>query len=171
MMESIPALDNRHLSMTVLATPDMVNFSGKVHGGSVLKLLDQVAYACASRYCGSYVVTLSVDQVFFRKPIFLGELITFMSAINFAGRSSMEVGIKVVAQNVQKRTERHVMSSFFTMVAIGEDEKSIEVPKLTLRTDNEKRRFQAATDRRKLREEFEKAHYATLLVSRDDEKI
>ena len=63
------------LTMTVLMTPDMANFSGNVHGGTVLKLLDQVAYACASRYAGRYVVTLSVDQVTFRQPIHVGELV------------------------------------------------------------------------------------------------
>ena len=75
------------LAMTVLMTPDMANFSGKVHGGSILKLLDQVAYACASRY----VVTLSVDQVVFRQPIQVGELVTFMASVNHTGTSSMEM--------------------------------------------------------------------------------
>lgn len=67
------------LEMTVLMTPEMVNFSGKVHGGAILKLLDQVAYACAARYSGHYVVTLSVDQVFFRHPVHVGELVTFLA--------------------------------------------------------------------------------------------
>ena len=66
------------LSMTVLMTPDMSNFAGSVHGGALLKLLDQVAYACASRYAASYVVTLSVDRVLFREPIRVGELVTFL---------------------------------------------------------------------------------------------
>src|SRR5699024_11519587 len=67
----------RELSMTVLMTPDMVNFSGNIHGGNILKLLDQVAYACASQYAGSYVVTLSVDKVVFKQPIYVQELVTF----------------------------------------------------------------------------------------------
>lgn len=72
--------NTRFLSMTVLMTPDMANFSGNVHGGAILKLLDQVAYACASRYSGQYVVTLSVDQVTFKQPIHVGELVTFLAA-------------------------------------------------------------------------------------------
>ena len=92
------ALPGQHeLTMTVLMTPDMANFSGKVHGGAILKKLGEVAYACASRYSGHYVVTLSVDQVRFKQPIHVGELVTFLASINHVGRSSMEVGIKVVA--------------------------------------------------------------------------
>jgi acyl-CoA hydrolase len=80
---------NHELSMTVLMTPDMANFSGNVHGGAILKYLDSVAYACASRYSGSYVVTLSVDRVVFRQPIHVGELVTFLAAVNYTGATSM----------------------------------------------------------------------------------
>ncbi len=72
-------LPSHQLTMTVLMTPDMANFAGNVHGGTILKFLDQVAYACASRYASSYVVTLSVDQVMFRQPIYVGELVSFFS--------------------------------------------------------------------------------------------
>lgn len=161
MSESNTHLHEKHVSMTVLTTPDMVNFSGKVHGGAVLRLLDQVAYACASRYCGHYVVTLSVDQVFFRQPIHLGELVTFLAAVNYTGRSSMEIGIKVIAENPRTRTRRHVMSSFFTMVAVDEHGKPTEVTPLVPENDAEKRRWDAAKDRRKLREDYEVAHRAT----------
>jgi acyl-CoA hydrolase len=106
------------LSMTVLMTPDTANFSGNVHGGTILKLLDQVAFACASRYAGRYAVTLSVDQVMFRRPIHVGELVTFLAAVNHTGSSSMEIGIKVIAENIQNRAVRHVNSCFFTMVAV-----------------------------------------------------
>ena len=78
-------LPSHQLSMTVLMTPDMANFAGNVHGGTILKLLDQVAYACASRYAGRYVVTLSVDQVMFRQPIHVGELVTFLACVNHTG--------------------------------------------------------------------------------------
>ena len=73
------------LSMTVLMTPDTANFSGNVHGGTILKLLDQVAYSCAARYAGCYVVTMSVDQVVFRQPIYVGELVSFLAAVNYTG--------------------------------------------------------------------------------------
>ena len=74
-----PNIAPTDLTMTLLMTPDMANFSGNVHGGTILKLLDQVAYACASRYTGGYVVTLSVDQVIFKEPIYVGELVTFFA--------------------------------------------------------------------------------------------
>ncbi|HSX71884.1 MAG TPA: acyl-CoA thioesterase, partial [Pseudomonas sp.] len=108
------------LSMTVLMTPDMANFSGNVHGGTLLKYLDEVAYACAARYAGCYVVTLSVDQVIFRQPVHVGELVTFLAAVNYTGRTSMEIGIKVVTENIRERSVRHTNSCFFTMVAVDE---------------------------------------------------
>jgi acyl-CoA hydrolase len=160
-LKTDPTFHEHRLSMTVLMTPDMVNFSGKVHGGAVLRLLDQVAYACASRYSGHYVVTLSVDQVYFRQPIFVGELVTFLAAVNYTGRTSMEVGMKVIAEDARNRTQRHVMSSFFTMVAVDKDGLPIPVTTLQPKSEEEKRRFSAAQDRKKLRQDFEAAHHAT----------
>lgn len=139
--------------MTVLMTPDMANFSGHVHGGSLLKLLDQVAYACAAKYCKSYVVTAALDQVFFRQQVHVGELVTFMAHVNHVGRSSMEVGIKVVAENLRTHEKRHTTSCYFTMVALDEHGKTLEVQRLTLETDEEKRHFAAAEIRKKLRQD------------------
>ena len=123
-------LPSHQLSMTVLMTPDTANFSGKVHGGNLLKLLDQAAYACASRYAGHYVVTLSVDQVVFRQPIHVGELVTLLASVNHTGTSSMEIGIKVIAENIRERVVRHVNSCFFTMVAVDEHGKPVPVTPL-----------------------------------------
>lgn len=144
------------LSMTVLMTPDMANFSGNVHGGTILKFLDQVAYACASRYAGRYVVTLSVDQVMFREPIHVGELVTFLAAVNHTGTSSMEVGIKVVAENIQTQEARHANSCFFTMVAVDDQRKPVPVSPIKPSTEVGVRRFEAAEVRKKLRQEFNK---------------
>ncbi len=148
---NVPA---HELTMTVLMTPDMANFSGKVHGGAILKLLDQVAYACASRYAARYVVTLSVDQVMFREPIHVGELVTFLASINHTGTSSMEVGIKVMAEDIRTQVARHANSCFFTMVAMGDDGKPTPVPPLPLATPDAQRRFSAATLRRQLRRQL-----------------
>ena len=146
---------SHQLSMTVLMTPDQANFSGNVHGGSILKLLDQVAYACASRYAGRYVVTLSVDQVMFRQPIHVGELVHFLASVNHTGTSSMEIGIKVVAENIRSQVVRHANSCFFTMVAVDEDGKPVAVPRLQPSTDDERRRWRNAMARRTLRTEME----------------
>ncbi len=148
-------LPSHQLSMTVLMTPDTANFSGKVHGGAILKLLDQVAYACASRYAGRYVVTLSVDQVMFRQPIQVGELVTFLGSINHTGTSSMEVGIKVIAEDIRTQAVRHVNSCFFTMIAVGDDGRPVPVPPLVPVTDDQKRRHAAAEARRAMRRELE----------------
>ncbi|MFV0663072.1 acyl-CoA thioesterase [Denitromonas sp.] len=147
-------LPAHQLTMTVLMTPEMANFSGKVHGGAVLRLLDQVAYACASRYAARYVVTLSVDQVMFREPIRVGELVTFLASVNFTGKSSMEVGIKVLAENIRTQEVRHANSCFFTMVAVDEDGKPVAVPPLRAFSPKEKRRFEAAEARKALRLEL-----------------
>ena len=139
------------LSMTVLMTPDMANFSGNVHGGAILKYLDSVAYACASRYSGSYVVTLSVDRVVFRQPIHVGELVTFLASVNYTGSTSMEIGIKVVTENIQKGLVRHTNSCYFTMVAVDENRNPVKVPPLQADTDIQKRRFEEAEKRREYR--------------------
>lgn len=147
-------LPAHQLTMTVLMTPDTANFSGNVHGGHLLKWLDQVAYACASRYAGRYVVTVSVDQVTFREPIFVGELVTFLASVNHTGTSSMEIGIKVLAQEIRSQRVRHVNSCFFTMVAVDDDRKPVTVPPLRPFSPDEKRRFEAAKLRKALRVEM-----------------
>jgi len=147
-------LPAHQLTMTVLMTPDTANFAGNVHGGHLLKWLDQVAYACASRYAARYVVTVSVDQVTFREPIFVGELVTFLASVNHTGTSSMEVGIKVLAQDIRSQRVRHVNSCFFTMVAVDDERKPVPVPPLRPFTPDEKRRHEAALLRKALRREF-----------------
>jgi acyl-CoA hydrolase len=151
-MMDLPA---HQLTMTVLMTPDTANFAGNVHGGHLLKCLDQVAYACASRYAARYVVTLSVDQVTFREPIFVGELVTFLASVNYTGTSSMEIGIKVLAQEIRSQNMRHVNSCFFTMVAVDEQRKPVPVPPLRPFSPDEKRRFEAAKLRKQLRIEMQ----------------
>lgn len=149
-------LPAHQLTMTVLMTPDMANFSGNVHGGTILKFLDQVAYACASRYAGRYVVTLSVDQVMFRQPIYVGELVTFQASVNYTGTSSMEIGIRVLAENIRTQELRHANSCFFTMVAVDDERKPVAVPPLRPFTLDERRRHASAEMRKQLRQEFAK---------------
>jgi acyl-CoA hydrolase len=142
------------LHMTILMTPDMANFSGKVHGGALLKLLDQVSFACAARYCKCYVVTVSLDQVSFKNPINVGELVSFRANVNYVGTSSMEIGVKVIAEDLHSKKKRHTNSCYFTMVAIGEDGKPIKAPPLELKTDFERKLYEAALMRKKMREEI-----------------
>lgn len=141
------------LSMTVLMTPDMANFAGNVHGGTLLKLLDQVAYACASRYAARYCVTVSLDNVVFREPVHVGELVTFLASVNHTGSSSMEIGVKVMAEEIRSRTHRHVVSCFFTMVALDDQHRPTAVPALAPETPDELRRHADAALRKQLRKE------------------
>lgn len=153
MTSSLSAEERKHLEMTVLMTPDLANFSGKVHGGALLNWLDRVAFSLASRYSGRYAVTLSVDQVVFKQPIHVGELVRFRASVNYTGRSSMEIGIRVEAENIREGTRRHTNSCYFTMVAVDEDGAAVPVPALEPVTAEEKLRWQAAEVRKALRRE------------------
>ena len=146
-MQNPPA---HELHMTTLSTPAMANFSGNLHGGELLKMLDQVAYACASRYSGNMCVTLSVDNVIFKEPIHVGELVNYYASVNLVGRTSMEIGIRVEAENIQTRTVRHTNSCYFTMVAM-QDGKPVAVPPLALQTEQQIQRHAAAQQRKKMR--------------------
>jgi acyl-CoA hydrolase len=152
--------------MTELVTPSMANFSGNMHGGELLKLLDKVAYTCAMRYSGSYAVTLSVDNVFFKEPIHIGEMVTCLATINYTGRSSMEIGIKVVAENIQQKTVRHTHSCFFTMVGMA-DGKSTPVPTLEIRNETQRRRWNKAVKRKEARSKLQQMMKA--IEAEDDE--
>jgi acyl-CoA hydrolase len=150
----------KRLTMSVLMTPGKANFSGNVHGGEMLKMLDEVAYACATRYCGNYVVTLSVDQVVFKEPVHIGELVTFLATVNFTGRTSLEVGVKVVAEDVRARSCRHTNSCYFTMVAIDDDGKPVPVEPVVLDDQEDRRRHEGAKRRREFRREIQQRNEA-----------
>jgi len=138
----------KSLVMTVLMTSDMANFSGNVHGGKILSLLDNVAYACAARYSRRYVVTLSVDQMFFKEPIHVGDLVTFKASINYTGSTSMEVGIRVEAEHIRTGISRHTNTCFFTMIAMDDQKNPTAVPALSIENDEERRRYREAEGRR-----------------------
>ena len=137
------------LEMTTLMTPDMMNFSGKVHGGALLNVLDEVAYACASRYAGAYVVTLLLYEARFRAPVHVGDLATYLASVNWVGRTSMEVGIRVTAEDPRTRSTRHVLSCFFVMVAMTDEGKTRPVPPFTPTTEDEIRRWRGRAGSRR----------------------
>ena len=140
------------ITMTMLMTPDKANFFVKyVHGGEILKMLDQVAYACAARYSGHYAVTLSVDMVLFKNPVKIGSLVTFHASVNYTGRTSMEIGIKVISEDIKDHTMKNTNVCYFTMIAVDEDGKPVPVPKLELVTEDDKRRYNDALKRRDFR--------------------
>jgi len=122
--------------------PSHTNFSGKIHGGYILSLLDQIAFACASKFSGNYCVTASVDTVNFLMPIEVGELVTMKASVNFVGNSSMIVGIRVEAENIQTGMVKHCNSSYFTMVSKDKEGNNAPVPGLLLTTLKEVSRFE-----------------------------
>jgi uncharacterized protein (TIGR00369 family) len=128
-------------TITELMIPAYANFGGKIHGGILLSLMDKVAYACAAKHAGTYCVTVSVDKVEFLQPVEVGELVSLHASVNYVGNSSLIVGIRVEAQNVRKGTIKHTNSSYFTMVAKGDDDKPTTVPKLILEDNEDIKRF------------------------------
>ena len=143
------------VTMTELMIPAYANFGGKVHGGILLGLMDQVAYAAASKHCGTYCVTVSVDGVAFREPVEVGDLVSLKASVNHVGRSSMVVGIRVEAENVRTHEVRHTNTSFFTMVAKGDDDAPTPAPPLLLETEDDVRRAIEAILRRDLRRRYD----------------
>ncbi len=129
------------ITLTELMLPSYSNFSGKIHGGFILSLMDKAAFACASKFSGHYSVTASVNRVDFLNPIEVGELVTLKARVNYVGNTSMVVGIRVTSQNVQTGEVKHCNSSYFSMVAKDENGKNVKVPGLVIADDNDLRRF------------------------------
>ncbi|MEZ0611198.1 acyl-CoA thioesterase [Fibrella sp. WM1] len=154
-------------TLTELMIPAYANFGGKIHGGTLLSLMDKVAYACAAKHAGEYCVTVSVDGVNFRQPVEVGELVSLMASVNYVGRTSLVIGIKVIAENVKTGLVKHTNTSYFTMVAKDETGKPTEVPPLLLEAPDDVRRFLEAMKRKELRatysEHFDNARNHMLL--------
>jgi acyl-CoA hydrolase len=141
MNNTFKPVSSSKITISELMLPSHTNFSGKIHGGYILSLLDQIAFACASKFSGHYCVTASVDTVDFLNPIEVGELVTMKASVNYVGYSSMIVGIRVESENIQTGKVKHCNSSYFTMVAKDTEGKNIEVPGLIIASQEEVRRF------------------------------
>src|SRR5580765_2052472 len=141
-METIfKTVKSSKVTISELMLPSHTNFSGKIHGGYILSLLDQIAFASASKFSGNYCVTASVDTVNFVAPIEVGELVTLKASVNYVGKSSMVVGIRVESENIRTGLIKHCNSSYFTMVAKDEKGNTVHVPGLEISTLEEVRRF------------------------------
>jgi len=143
----LKTVDSSRISISELMQPSHSNFNGKIHGGYILNLMDQIAFACASKHSENYCVTASVNRVDFLNPIEIGELVTMKASINFVGKTSMVVGIRVESENIRTGEMKHCNSSYFTMVAKDDAGKSITVPGLILNNENEVKRFLKAIKR------------------------
>jgi acyl-CoA hydrolase len=149
--EFFKPVSHSRTTLTELMIPSYANFGGKIHGGILLSLMDKVAYACAAKHAGNYCVTVTVDGVHFLQPVEVGELVSLMASVNYVGRTSLLVGIKVIAENVKSGSVKHTNTSYFTMVAKGEDDKPALVPGLTLETPEDARRFIEALQRKEIK--------------------
>jgi acyl-CoA hydrolase len=124
------------------------NTTGNVHGGWIMKLCDEVAGIAAIRHCGERVVTAGMDRMTFLHPVLVGNLVVVRASVNAAWRTSMEVGVRVEAENVRTRECTHTSTAYLTMVAIDEDGRPVEVPPIAPETDDERRREREAQVRR-----------------------
>ena len=138
------------VTFSQLMLPSHANFSGKIHGGHILNLMDQIAFACASKHSGNYCVTASVNKVDFLNPIEIGQLVTLKATVNYTGRTSMVVGLRVDAENIQTGEIKHCNSSYFTMVAKDKNGKSVPVPGLILDSEEGVRRFARSIQRQQM---------------------
>ncbi|MDP5158151.1 MAG: acyl-CoA thioesterase [Flaviramulus sp.] len=134
-------IKDSQITISELMLPSHSNFSGKIHGGYILNLMDQIAFACASKHSRNYCVTASVNKVDFLNPIDVGELVTLKASINYTGRTSMVVGVRVESENIQTGEKKHCNSSYFTMVAKDENGKNVLVPGIILDSVQSVRRF------------------------------
>ncbi|MEM9363737.1 MAG: acyl-CoA thioesterase [Bacteroidota bacterium] len=147
-MKKFKTAKESRVSITELMLPTHSNFGGKIHGGYILSLMDQIAFACASKHSQSYCVTASVNRVNFLNPIEVGELVTLKASINYTGRTSMVVGVRVESENIQSGEVKHCNSSYFTMVAKDENGKNIPVPGLIVKDKQGIRRFARSKERK-----------------------
>ena len=145
-----PVKESQH-ETSELMMPHHANNLGHVFGGIMLSMMDKTAAVAAFRHCRLNVVTASIDRVDFREPIHVGDLVVMKASVNYVGRTSMEVGVRVEAEELLSRRRRHTNSCYLTFVAVDRNGRPIEVPGVLAETPDEMRRFQSAQQRRQLR--------------------
>ena len=142
--------DSQH-ETSELMMPQDANILGHVFGGAILALMDKCAAVAAFRHARSACVTVSIDRVDFREPIHVGDLVVLKASVNYVGRTSMEIGVRVEAEELTTGRRRHTNSCYLTFVAVDRNGRPIEVPLLTPETTDERRRWDAARERRRRR--------------------
>ncbi len=142
--------------MTHRALPEDANPAGNVHGGVILKHIDLAGAVCAMRHARMPVVTASIDRMEFKAPVHVGELMLLFASVNRVGKQSMEIGVRVVVENLMTGVQRHAASAYLTFVPMGSDKKPTAPPALILETPTHERRNQEANMRRQLRMEERK---------------
>jgi len=128
--------------------PADANYMGNIHGGIIMKLIDEAAAACAYRFCRTHVLTAAIDRIDFHHPVHIGDLVRLRACVNLAGRTSMEIGVRVEAEDLRSGLVTHTNSAYVVLVAIGDDGRPVPVPPLVPQTDEERAWFAAAQRRR-----------------------
>jgi uncharacterized protein (TIGR00369 family) len=139
------------ITLAQLMQPQDANLYGNVHGGYVMKLMDEAGASAAIRHAHQPVVTVAVDQVYFREPIHIGDLLTVMAELTYVGRTSIEVRIEVEAENLVTRQVKHTNTAYFVYVALDANGRPTPVPPLRLDTDEQRRQWEAAVKRQAYR--------------------
>jgi uncharacterized protein (TIGR00369 family) len=140
----------RRLVLTHLMMPADANYMGNIHGGIIMKLIDEAAAACAYRFCRAHVLTAAIDRIDFHHPVHVGDLVRLRAHVNHAGHTSMEVGVRVEAEDLRSAQVTHTNSAYVVLVAVGDDGRPVPVPTLVPETDEEQA-WVAAAQRRRLK--------------------
>ena len=138
------------VQLAQLMQPSQANHHGNVHGGWIMKLVDEAGALACMRHAQRRVVTVSVDQMVFRHPIRIGDLVTLKAEVSYVGRTSMEAQVKVIAENPVTGEYMHTNTAYLVFVALGDDGRSMEVPSLIVETDAERKRMEGG----RLRQEY-----------------
>ena len=139
------------VTLSFIAQAQHANLAGNVHGGVIMKYIDEAGGMTSLRHCKGNVVTASIDRMNFHNPAFIGDMITFKASINLVGKTSMEVGVRAESENPVSGERRHIASAYLTYVALGPDLKPVPIPPVKIETEVEKRRNREASDRRSAR--------------------
>jgi acyl-CoA hydrolase len=151
MNEPLPRGSETSLVLSHLMQPADANYMGNIHGGIIMKLIDEAAGACAFRFCRTSVVTAAIDRIDFHHPVQVGNLVRFMANVNFAGTRSVEVGVRVEAEDLTTGMRTHTNSAYLVFVALSDSGKPIPVPPLTPETARQKEWLAEAQERRRKR--------------------
>ncbi len=149
-------MDGKKVSESIVTTaqlmnPENANPAGNVHGGDIMKLIDTAGGVAASRHARAHTVTASIDRIDFHHPVFIGDFLILKASVNFVGKTSMEVGVRVEAENIITGEKRHTGSAYLTFVALDANKRPMPLPPLMLETDVDKHRNAEAAERRLMR--------------------
>jgi uncharacterized protein (TIGR00369 family) len=148
--------------MSMQMNPADANPSGDVHGGTIMKLVDTAAGVCAVRHCRTRVVTVTMDSMSFLHPVYVGDVVTLLASVNDVGNTSLEVGVRVEAENIRTGEKLHTSSAYLVFVALDDQGSPTQVPPLVVETEDERRRQEHAKIRRETRKARQEAIKRTM---------